>query len=195
MRDLTEEAFAVIDAANASDPNQVPWRGEPTPLALLQGRLASEWIDHLVPGAGPALRIAARAHHLRRWAVPRHTYPEGRAGYLRWRRDQKRRHAAELLELLEPLGLPAGVAERAADLVVRGDLSDPDARAVEDAACLVFLQLQLDATAEQIADEDHVVEILRKSARKMSPAGLAAAATIELSPAGRSLLERALAGL
>ena len=35
------------------------------------------------------LLLAARAHHLRRWELPRDSYPVGRAGYLRWRRDQK----------------------------------------------------------------------------------------------------------
>ena len=43
------------------------------------------------PAATEAQVLAARAHHLRRWVVPRTSYPEGRAGYLRWRTDQKRR--------------------------------------------------------------------------------------------------------
>ena len=77
------------------------------PLALAHGRLAAEWIDRLVPDADDTLKLAARAHHLRRWELPRADYPEGRAGYLRWRRDQKRRHAADVEALLVAAGYDA----------------------------------------------------------------------------------------
>ena len=50
--------------------------------------------------ADDAQRVAARAHHLRRWALPRSDYPEGRAGYLRWRTAQAKRHAAEVAEIV-----------------------------------------------------------------------------------------------
>ena len=56
--------------------------------------------ERLLEAPSDALRIAARAHHLRRWEVPRSSYPEGRAGYLRWRRDQKARHAREVADVL-----------------------------------------------------------------------------------------------
>ena len=88
-----EAAVVAIDAANAEDPNHVVVRGDDVPLALAHGRLAAEWIDRLVPDADDTLRLAARGHHLRRWELPRSSYPEGKAGYLRWRRDQKQRHA------------------------------------------------------------------------------------------------------
>ncbi len=197
MRGLTPErldaAFALIDGANAADPNRVAWRGGSEPLAQLQGVLATDWVRRLRPDADAALLLAARAHHRRRWTVPRTTYPEGRAGYLRWRKDLKQRHADELAELLAPLGLEPALVARAGRLITRVDLqTDPDARTVEDAACLVFLQLQLDGVADALADDDHMVEILRKTARKMSADGLAAAATIPLSPTGAALLARAL---
>ncbi len=99
MRRL-ETAAAAIDEANAADPNRITVRGTTEPLALAHGRLAAEWIDRLVPDADDTLKLAARAHHLRRWELPRADYPEGRAGYLRWRRDQKRRHAADVEALL-----------------------------------------------------------------------------------------------
>ena len=106
MRGLSDPAryataVSAIDSANAEDPTFVEVRGESAPLALVHGRLAAEWIERLVPDASEALRLAARAHHLRRWAVPRSSYPEGRAAYLRWRRDQKDRHAAEVAEALQ----------------------------------------------------------------------------------------------
>ncbi len=183
---------AAIDAANSADPNTIVVRGRTEPLALAHGRLAAEWIDRLVPDADDALRLAARAHHLRRWEVPRRSYPTGRAGYLRWRKEQKARHATDVAEVLAGVGYAPDVIERVQELVRRERLStDPDAQAVEDAACLVFIETQL-VDMESKLDHVHLVDVIRKTARKMSPAGLAAVATIDLGPVERALLADAL---
>ena len=80
-------------------------RGRQAPLALIHGQLAAEWIERLVDDPDETLLLAARAHHLRRWELPRGTaIPIGRAGYLRWRRDQKARHADRVAAILEPYG-------------------------------------------------------------------------------------------
>lgn len=174
-------AAAAIDAANGTDPG-----------ALDHGRRAADWIDRLDPRADDLQRLAARAHHLRRASLPRSTYPAGRVGYLRWRRDAKERHAVEVGALLEPLGYaPAEVARVQALIRKEGLGSDPAAQTHEDAACLVFLETGLDELADDLGD-DKMVEVLRRTARKLSPAGVAAAARLELSPRGRALLERAL---
>ena len=68
---------------------------------------------------------------------------------------------------------------------------DHAAQVHEDAACLVFLETQLDPLADQLGD-DRTVEVLRKTATKMSPAGLAAAGGARrCRPAGAPLLRRA----
>ncbi len=120
-------AYAAIDAANAEDPTRFVRDGVERPLAQLQGELATAWLERLDPDAGPALRIAARAHHLRRFALPRSSYPEGRSGYLVWRRDQKRAHAAALRELLTPIGIDPEVIERAG-VIVQRSASEPTPR-------------------------------------------------------------------
>ena len=67
---------------------------------------------------------------------------------------------------------------------------DPDAQALEDALCLVFLETQLEGVADQL-DEDHTVDVLRKSMKKMSPGAIALAGELPLHARGRALLERA----
>ena len=63
----------------------------------------------------------------------------------------------------------------------------------EDALCLVFLETQLDALLDQLGEERSIA-VLAKTAKKMSPAALAVAASdIELSDAGRRALAAALA--
>jgi hypothetical protein len=186
-------AASVIDSANAEDPTFVEVRGERMPLALAHGRLAAEWVERLVPDADEALLLAARAHHLRRWAVPRSTYPEGRAGYLRWRRDQKDRHAKEIADLLLAVGYDETTINRV-QILVRRQRLDPQTgtQTIEDAACLVFLETQLTDVAGQL-ERDHLIEVVRKTAKKMSDEALAVVGEVPLSDEAKRILSDALA--
>ena len=195
MRGLSrfEAAAAAIDAANADDPNRVVVGGVDEPLALAHGRLADGWVQRLGTDADDALRLAARAHHLRRWEVPRTSYPEGRPGYLRWRRDQKARHARDVEALLRAAGYGEGEVARVQSLIRRDHLStEPDAQVVEDAACLVFIETQLAEMATRL-ERDHLLDVIRKTGRKMSAAGLAKVTDIDLDDTTRALLIEALA--
>lgn len=186
--------LAAVDAANADDPDRVVLDGEEVSLQVALGRRASEWVDRLDPDAGAAQRIAARAHHLRRWAVPRTEYPEGRAGYLRWRRDAKERHAAEVAEILTAQAWDDATVEEVQRLIRKQGLgSDAAAQVHEDAVCLAFLEVQLDESAVKMGEEK-TVDVLRRTARKMSPAALEAAAALPYSATGAALLAEALAG-
>jgi hypothetical protein len=183
---------AAIDAANEDDPDRIEVDGVELPLQQALGRAAAEWVDRLDPSATPAQRLAARAHHLRRWERPRSDYPEGRAGYLRWRRDAKARHAEELAELLTAEGWDAGTIAEAQRLIRKEGLGTvPAVQVHEDAVCLAFLAIQLD-DATVLMGEDKTVEVLRRTARKMSPEGLAHAAALPYSERGRTLLTLAL---
>jgi hypothetical protein len=186
------DATAAIDSANEADPTSVAARGIELPLALAHGRLAAEWVSVLHPDADELLLLAARAHHLRRWELPRSSYPEGRSGYIAWKRDQRQRHAVDVGALLAATGyLPAEI-ERVQALVRRDRLAtDPGAQAVEDAACLVFIETQLADVARRL-DRELLIGVLRKTARKLSPAGIAAIDKIPLAAAERSLLTEAM---
>jgi hypothetical protein len=61
----------------------------------------------------------------------------------------------------------------------------------EDALCLVFLETQLAATADRLGD-DHIVEVIRKTVAKMSPAGLAHVGALPMRDHDRDLIARAL---
>ena len=193
MRSLSGDRFAVagaaIDAANAADPTTVTVRGVVRPLALVHGELAAEWVGVLAPQADPLVLLAARGHHLRRWEMPRTSYPAGKAGYLKWKRDQRARHAREVGELLAVAGFSADEIAQVQAMVLR---HGPGGQLVEDAACLVFIETQLAAVATQL-DHAHLVEVIRKTAKKMSPSALAAVARIPLGAAEQSLLAAALA--
>jgi hypothetical protein len=186
-----ERALGAIDAANASDPYTIEVAGRRRPKELAHAELVSAWVTRLRPDASEPLLLAARAHHLRRWQSPRSSYPEGRAGYLRWRRDLGRRQADEVGRILADAGYPPESVERVQAIVRKQHLDvDPEVQALEDAMCLVFLETQFDELAARL-DRDHMVEVLRKTMRKMSGAALALVPTLTLSPTGVALIEAA----
>jgi hypothetical protein len=187
-----DAAITAIDAANADDPVTLEVRGAVRPKELAHAELMTEWVRRLDPDASEAQLIAARAHHLRRWTSPRSTYPEGRAGYLRWRSALKAQHATEVAELLAGAGYDGTTIERVQRLIKKQGLgSDPAVQVHEDALCLVFLETQLAATVDQLGDE-HMLDVIRKTAAKMSPAGLAHVAEIPMRDHDRELVARAV---
>jgi hypothetical protein len=188
------EALAAIDAANAGDPNTIEVRGSVRPKEQAHAELMTEWLDRLAPDATDAQHLAARAHHLRRWTVPRTDHPEGRAGYLRWRTALKKRHAAELGEILERVGYDRATIERAQQIIRKEGLgTDPEVQAHEDALCLVFLETQLAELADAQGD-DKMADIIQKTAAKMSDRALALVADLPMRDQDRALVARALGG-
>jgi hypothetical protein len=186
-------ALASIDAANADDPNVIVVDGVERPKELAHAELMTHWVRTLDPQCSEEQILAARAHHLRRWSIPRASYPDGRAGYLKWRTALKRQHADDVGAILREAGYDeASVARVQAIVTKRGLGHDPAVQVHEDALCLVFLQTQFDELARRMGD-DKTVDILQKTAKKMSPAGLEAARGLRFSPSGVALLERALA--
>lgn len=186
-------ARKLIDAAHEKDPSR---SAEGRASELIYADRVEAWVVRLVPDAAPLLRLAARCQHLERWTVPRATYPEGKAGYHAWRTGLYHRQAARARELL----LEAGVAEAEADEVAgwvskTGLMKNAGTQALEDAACLVFLENEIGDFAAQHADypRDKFIGILRKTWRKMSPAAHAAALGLNLPPAIAELVREAVA--
>ena len=184
-------ALEAIDAANADDPHTIVVGGEARPKEQAHAELMTEWIQRLDPDPDDAQLVAARAHHLRRWALPRSDYPEGRAGYLRWRTAQAKRHAAEVVEIVTQAGYDdAFAADVSAIVAKRGLATDPRVQTHEDALCLVFLETQFEALADKLGD-DHMAEVLAKTLAKMSPAAHRIAQDLDLSSRAAALLEAA----
>jgi hypothetical protein len=187
-----ESALAAIDAANADDPHTISLDGRERPKELAHAELMTAWVERLVEAPSDAQLLAARAHHPRRWVSPRDSYPEGRAGYLRWRRDQAKRQAEEVAVILEGCGYGDPTVERVQAIIRKVDLKgDVEVQAHEDALCLVFLQTQL---LDLVADlgPDKAQDVLVKTVAKMTPRGRSAALGLELPAEGRQALEQAL---
>ncbi|MDE0222208.1 MAG: DUF4202 domain-containing protein [Spirochaetaceae bacterium] len=171
--ELIGEALDRIDKAHRQDP---------AGRALEYARRMTRWLERLAPHPSAALAIAVRAQHLRRWEIPRAGYPEGRSGYLRWRRACARHHADKVGLILDDLCAPAALIERVAALVRKEGLGrDAETQALEDAACLSFLEAELAGFAEG-RDPDTLQRVLGRTWEKMSPRARELAASLDVRP-------------
>jgi hypothetical protein len=187
-----EQALRRFDEENARDPNIEMVDGLPHARELLQARRLFDWVLKLCPTASEPLRLAARCQHLCRWTIPRTSYPMDRVGYLRWRNDLKQFHARKAGEILRELGYREDIIQRVRELNLKMNFpADPESRVLEDALCLVFLQHQFADLAARTA-EDKVINALRKSWNKMTPAAHAEALKLTYGSREQSLLNKAL---
>lgn len=184
------QVMAAIDAANSADPRLAP-NGKPWEVD--HAERVSGWILRLNPQASELLRIAARGQHIERWTSPRSSYPEGRAGYLRWREDLKATHARRVGEIMAAAGYAPNDVRRVAALISKDALreGDPEGCLLEDALCLVFLETQFQDLLSR-TPEDKMQGILKKTWQKMSPAGRAAAQFLAFSPEEQKAFSKAL---
>ena len=188
-----ERAIALIDAANAKDPNVIRYNDGDGPRELIHAELLTRWVRALLPSATEPVLLAARGQHIRRWMHPRSEYPEGRTGYLRWRTGLYTFHAEETAGILRQVGYDEAAIIRAGEIIRKEGLGrDPEVQAIEDGLCLVFLETQLDELAGRL-DRDKMIVILRKTWKKMSPAARQFALELTFEPAERALISEALA--
>jgi hypothetical protein len=183
----------LIDDVNRQDPERITIDEACLPAALVYGHRMSATLMRLAPEACEHLQIAARGQHIERWTQPRSGYPEGRIGYLKWRKALQSFHADRLAAIMTGAGYGEADAERVGSLVRKERIKqDPEAQTLEDVACLVFLEHYADDLFSRYRD-DKVVDILQKTARKMSPRGLRAAGDLAVGERLGALLARALA--
>lgn len=160
----TATAIRLIDAANAADPTLE----DGTPAALLYGQRMTAELERLFPEASPLLQIAARGQHVERWLLPRSAYPEGKIGYLEWRREQGRRHAERVAGIMAEAGFgPEDCARIGVLLRKEGIKRDPQVQALEDVICFTFIRWYFLPFAAKRPPEE-IPGIVEKTARKMS---------------------------
>ena len=188
-----EKAFAQFDSYNSNDPNKEEHKGKPYPKELLYAIRMSERLDLFKPASPDYLKLAARCQHIGRWEIPRSSYPMDKKGYLQWRNTLKFHHAKIAGDILTNCSYDAETIDQVKFLLLKKELAkNADTQTLEDVICLVFIQYYLDEFASKHEDEK-VVDILRKTMKKMSPSAISEAGKINVSGKIRELIQQAAA--
>ncbi|PGH01555.1 hypothetical protein AJ80_08990 [Polytolypa hystricis UAMH7299] len=190
-----EKATTLIDAAHADDPTRTTLAdGTSIAYELHYANKMTKYLSQHCPTASEALKLAVRAQHLRRWEIPRASYPMNRVGYFAWRTALKHRQADLAQEMCLAAGYEVDEAARVAALVRKEDMKkDEECQVLEDVACLVFLDDQFEGFEKGLDDEVKMVGILRKTWAKMSERGHELALKIDMSERAKELIGKALA--
>jgi hypothetical protein len=189
-----DDALRRFDEANAEDPNTQLVNGQPLPKELVYGQRMSARLAVFAPDAPETVKLAARAQHIRRWEVPRDTYPEGRAGYLKWRTDLYKRHAEIAGEIMGDVGYDAEPIDRVQTLLrKRGLKTDPDVQLMEDIICLVFLEHYFHDFARK-HDEEKLIPIVQKTWNKMTEQAHEVALQLDYAPDDLAVIQKAVQG-
>lgn len=190
--DRFSRAIEAIDRANAQDPNSEVWQGEAYPKELLYGRRMSERLARLEPEASEPLALAARGQHIRRWEIPRDEYPKTREGYLRWRTRLYGFHGDQLAAIMADTGYDETSIQQVRRMLSKRELrTDPDSQRLEDTACLVFLEHYFAPFAAD-QDESKLIDIVRKTWKKMSASARACALELALPGELSAVVAKAL---
>ena len=192
MMNQLEKTLADFDTANAQDPNTETLSGQPIAKELIYGQRMTAQLHKFLQSPSEELQLATRSQHICRWKIPRNDYPMDRQGYKKWRLDLAVFHGETAGDILLKNSYSTDTVERVKDLLLkRGLKRDHEVQALEDVACLVFLEFYLEDFATK-HDEAKLIDIIQKTWNKMSDAGHAAALKLPLSEAMLSLVTKAL---
>lgn len=188
-----EKAFITFDAYNSNDPHTEKKDGEAYPKELLYAKRMTTWLNKFAPDAPEYLQLAARCQHIGRWEIPRSSYEMNKKGYLQWRSVLKMHHAKIAEQILISCGYPNETIEKVKFLLLKKELqTNADTQLLEDVICLVFIEFYLEEFAAQ-HDDDKVVDILRKTLKKMSAKAKAESGNIRVDDRIKSLIAKAVA--
>lgn len=187
-----EQTLAAFDAANAQDPNTETVNGKPIAKELIYGQRMTAQLHTFFPNPSEELQLATRSQHICRWKIPRSDYPMDRQGYKKWRLDLAIFHGETAGDILLQNGYTNDTVQRVKDLLLKRSLKrDEEVQALEDVACLVFIEFYLEDFATK-HDETKLIDIIQKTWNKMSEAGHSAALKLPLSNAMLALVTKAL---
>ena len=182
-----------IDLANRQDPNTDRDGDSVVPREYLYSQRMTARLEVFAPQASELLQIAVRAQHIQRWKIPRQDYPAGRAGYKRWRTDLAGFHATATADIMAAAGYPEEAIERVRSLLQKKQLKrDAEVQTLEDVVCLVFLEHYLADFANKHSEEK-LIDIIKKTWKKMSERGHQAAGELPLATHLAALVGKALA--
>jgi len=191
-----EQAFGNFDAANAADPNQDVFEGLIYPKELLYAKRMTTMLKHFEPDASETLQLAVRCQHICRWEIPRNNYPMGRVGYKCWRIELYKFHGETAGGIMREVGYDEEMIVNVQALLRKEKLkTNPESQILEDVVGLVFLQYYLADFVNKYGhfEEEKLLNILRKTWKKMSEKGHITALKFNFNSELRVVINKVLA--
>ncbi|MGI4751564.1 MAG: DUF4202 domain-containing protein [Janthinobacterium lividum] len=186
-----QEAFAKFDAYNATDPNKEEFEGKSYPKEVLYAERMTKKLNDYAPNSPEYMQLAVRCQHIGRWEIARNSYPMDRPGYLMWRSQLKLHHTKIAGPILAAIGYDAETIDKVKALLLKKQLhQNPDTQLIEDVICLVFVEFYLDDFTKQHSEEK-MIDILRKTLKKISPRGIEEALKISMTEHVRNMILQA----
>lgn len=187
-----QRAFNAFDDYNSRDTVRETFEGKDYAKEVLYAERMTARLNAFAPDASEALQLAARSQHIGRWEIPRGTYPMDRKGYLQWRNELKTHHARVAADILTACGYDATVIDEVTFLLQKKELyHNAGTQLLEDVICLVFIEYYLEAFAAA-QDDAKVVDIIRKTLKKMSGRAIEEAGKIAVSSRIAALIGQAV---
>jgi len=186
-----QEAFFRFDTYNAIDPNREGFEGKTYPKEVLYAERMTKKLNDYAPEAPEYMQLAVRCQHIGRWEIARNSYPMDRPGYLMWRSQLKLHHTKIAGPILKACGYNEETIDKVKFLLLKKQLhQNPDTQLIEDVICLVFVEYYLDDFAKQHSEEK-MVDILKKTLKKISPRGIEEALKINMTDDVKQLILKA----
>ena len=186
MNEVYTSALSLIQKANSEDPNILSngytnarfYSDKMTESLLLLHPTPKEYVD-----------LAARCQHLYRWEVPRSDYPDGKAGYFQWRRFLYNYQSEKTAALLSKAGYKEDFIESCCRLIRKEGLGkDEETQLIEDAACITFVKYYM-ADFAAGKPKEKLMDILQKTAKKMSDKAIGILLDSDFPPEVKSLID------
>ena len=181
-----------IDRENSQDPNLEIFEGNPYPKELLYAQRMTEWLAKIAPDASEELQLAARSQHICRWSIPRNSYEMNKKGYLLWRTRLKTFHAKKTADIMLQSGYGEEQIKRVQSLILKEKIKlDKESQILEDVVCLVFLENYFQGFSQKHSSQK-IIEIIKKTWRKMSNKAHLEALKLQLKPDAQDLISQAI---
>lgn len=184
---LTDKVIDKIKEINSQDPNK---EGDSTKELLYTERMIKNLADYQ-PDADDDLKIACAGQHIKRWEYPRTDYPDGRVGYLRWRKELYTIHADLVASILEDFNISEDFISSVKDIMINKVTGKSHSQSLEDVACLVFLEYYLSDFIIK-HEEEKLIKIIGSTWNKMSNEAHDKALKIKFTDEQLALIKKAI---
>ncbi|MBA0902747.1 MAG: DUF4202 domain-containing protein [Candidatus Nitrotoga sp.] len=191
-----ERAISEFDAINAGDPNQEIFEGRTYAKELLYAERMTVMLHHFAPNASEMLQLAARCQHICRWKISRDSYVMGGVGYKSWRAALYKLHGEIAGEIMRKVGYDESAVAGVQMLLRKEEIkTNLEGQILVDVVSLVFVQSYLADFIDKYSnfDEEKLLNILRKTCKKMSIEGRATGLNLPLTSEIAALFRKALA--